>query len=54
MEEEATLRDLRQAHHFTQETIAEFPNRQPVIVSFADITEAGTLKPKSKKRIATA
>jgi len=93
IEEELTLRDLRQAHNFTQETIAEilgveqenvsrlerradvllstlssyvaamggklrliaeFPDRNPVAVSLADITQSEVFKPKNRKKIKPA
>src|SRR5713101_5913125 len=89
IEEELTLRDLRQAQHLTQERlaellgveqenvsrlerrtdlllstlssyvaamggklrlIAEFPNREPVAIAFADITGHEPLKPRRRGR----
>jgi hypothetical protein len=91
IEEELTLRDLRQAEHLTQvrmaelmgveqeavsrlerradlllstlssyvaamggklRLVAEFPNRQPVTIALADITNQSPLKPRRQPRAA--
>ena len=62
VEEELTLRDLRQVSHLTQERmaamggrlrlVAEFPNRQPVAIALGDIAGDGPGKPSRRGRAA--